>query len=446
VARASLHDPRIRDADLLPLGEDWDRIERNGIDYQVYERRYALFPHKSGRLDIEPLVFEGWQQVPADDGYQPSQVRASSAPLALDVMPAVTGGSGHQWLPARKLSLEEAGPETYQIQVGQSLERSISIRADGVAAADLPGLTLATPGSLGEERVRPGLWDERTPDGVIGTRRETVRLKAREPGRFHLPAVKLSWWDTDTDNWKTETLPARELIVLAAEADTPDRPALFEPVDTRDAWNEQSGPAQEASGSPRTDRDLAARNQGNEPDTEPGSGFWIWASAALGLAWLITLGLWWGNRQRAGKRPSASHDREPSSPRPAPPEPTDPVSRSVDEVRLAYESGEAGAAREALLAWAALALPQQPPGNLALLAKRCPEPLRGEILLLEQAFFSPRPVHWERRRVWERLPGFEPVPLEEPASFRRKKAIRRRKPSPDVASWGPLGVSAAHER
>jgi hypothetical protein len=115
-------------------------------------------------------------------------------------------------------------------------------------------------------------------------------------------------------------------------------------------------------------------------------------------------------------------------------EPKDPISKAIDEVRRAYEAGETAAAREALLAWAALAVPDQPPANLALLAKRCPEPLRSEVLVLEQAFFSPHPVPWDRRRVWERLSDFEPLPPEEPASFRRKKVLRRRKPSPDTAA------------
>jgi hypothetical protein len=158
---------------------------------------------------------------------------------------------------------------------------------------------------------------------------------------------------------------------------------------------------------------------------------------ALACAWLLTMGVWWAGRRRprraGGAAPPATESWQ-ATPTQRRLEPADPVAKAIDDVRKAYESGEAGPAREALLAWAALALPEQPPGNLALLAKRCKEPLRGEILLLEQAFFSPRPVHWERRRVWDRLAGFEPLPPEEPASFRRKAPIRRRKPSPDTTA------------
>jgi hypothetical protein len=110
----------------------------------------------------------------------------------------------------------------------------------------------------------------------------------------------------------------------------------------------------------------------------------------------------------------------------------DPLQDEIDAVRTAYGLGNAGAAREALLAWAGKALPEQRPSNLARLAQRCPEPLRGQILSLEEAFFSPSPVAWDKEPIWEGLRGFVPAPPEEPASFRRGTPIRRRAPNPDA--------------
>ncbi|NCA89340.1 MAG: hypothetical protein EOM92_10620 [Gammaproteobacteria bacterium] len=103
----------------------------------------------------------------------------------------------------------------------------------------------------------------------------------------------------------------------------------------------------------------------------------------------------------------------------------DPLSAAITAVRLAYEGSEASAARQALLAWSNLVLTDRPPSNLAQLAKRCGEPLRGEILLLEQAFFSPQPLDWNHQPVWKHLKDFVPLPPTNPAFFRQKKAIRR---------------------
>ena len=102
-----------------------------------------------------------------------------------------------------------------------------------------------------------------------------------------------------------------------------------------------------------------------------------------------------------------------------------PPAAAITAVRLAYENTDAATARDALLTWAMAVFRERPPANLAQLARRCREPLRSEILLLEQAFFSPQPLDWNRYRVWEQLPDFDPLPPEEPASFRQKRPLRR---------------------
>jgi hypothetical protein len=106
------------------------------------------------------------------------------------------------------------------------------------------------------------------------------------------------------------------------------------------------------------------------------------------------------------------------------------LSLAIDAVRSAYRAGDAGAARDALLAWAALALPEEKPSNLARLAQRCQQPLNNQILLLERAFFSPESIDWEQQPVWMGLKNFAPAPREEPASFRRGKPIKRRATHP----------------
>ena len=137
----------------------------------------------------------------------------------------------------------------------------------------------------------------------------------------------------------------------------------------------------------------------------------------------------WRQRWQRVNRNRCSQDwpRPPPPPSPTPPTSVqgDPLVAAIAAVQRAYAAGDAATARDALLAWAALALPDQPPANLALLAKRCQEPLRSDILLLEQTFFSPRPVDWNHHQTWEHLPNFVPLPPEQPVSFRRKKPLHR---------------------
>ena len=430
IQRPRLHDPQIQDAQVLPLGEDHYEAQHNGKSIRVYERRYAIFPRAPGRLEIDPLLFEGWAPAASspDSGVSyaaPGQpLRALSQALATDVRSPASGTDPAAWLPARSLVLSESGPEIYRAFSGQPIERRISRRAEGIMAHDLPPLKIDVPHQI---TIRPGqarMWDERRPEGVIGTRNDVFTLTAGEPGRYRLPPVSLDWWNTTADKWETAMLPARELVVSAGTATTPAYPEQVSALEP-EPWQQATGPDYMEV----IEETPAAMPPAPQDESGDSGGLWARVAAALGLAWIATLLGWWRSRRRkVVTEPTTPSSAE----QPVVPEERDPLQQEVDAVRTAYESGDAGAAREALLTWAQQALPEQPPSNLARLAQRCVEPLRSQVLLLEEAFFSPSPVAWDKQPVWEGLQGFVPTPLEEPASHRRGKPIRRRAPNPDA--------------
>ena len=174
-------------------------------------------------------------------------------------------------------------------------------------------------------------------------------------------------------------------------------------------------------------------NHPPKPDTKPWwpSSLASWPALSVLVGILGVMGVIWKCRQRwqrVNRNRYPQHwPRPPTPPSPTPPASvqSDPLVAAIAAVQRAYATGDAATARDALLAWAALALPDQPPANLALLAKRCQEPLRNDILLLEQTFYSPRPVDWNRHHTWEHLPDFIPLPPEQPVSFRQKKPLLR---------------------
>jgi hypothetical protein len=168
-----------------------------------------------------------------------------------------------------------------------------------------------------------------------------------------------------------------------------------------------------------------------EADTRP---WWSWMQAnwpmmTIGLIIFGSLGLGWSwRRHRHPSAPRAYTQPPPlnSLPREAVTNaPVDDLVAAIAAVTRAYADGDAVTARTALLSWASMAMPDQPPANLALLAKRCREPLRSDILLLEKTFYSPSPIDWHQQPVGELLINFAPLPPEQPASFRQGKPLRR---------------------
>jgi hypothetical protein len=404
---AGLQDPEVAGARILPLGEDRYPLERDGRTWQVYERRYAIFAEEPGRLAIGPLQFTGMVVGPGG-GYG----EATSSELRLQVRPIPAGLERANWLPARRLTLSETGPETYRVRPGQTLERIITLTGEGIPSGDLPRLGINVPFELQRQYTEPRLWDEREPEGIIGTRVDRVLITPREAGLYRLPEERLIWWNTQTEQAETAILPARE-VEVAAFARPEDRGTL--------ATGRLSQDPPEAAAA-------AAGTGGNAPAASPeedpaGTDPWFWISLALAVTLAVTL-----LRRRGrltGRGPAPDTYEKPDRRVETQPEPADPLEPFISDVRAAYAAGNASAAREALLAFGAALMPEAPPSNLARLAQRCPEPLRGEILLLEQAFFSPHPVHWEQQPAWTRLRGLTPLPLEEPATHRRAKPLRR---------------------
>ncbi len=123
---------------------------------------------------------------------------------------------------------------------------------------------------------------------------------------------------------------------------------------------------------------------------------WFWTSLALAVALAGVI----GQRRTRGGAPRTDRGSIASGEEPTPP---DPLESAVEAVRAAYQRGDGNGAREALLNWGRLRWPQDPPGNLARLAGRCPSPLKDHVTQLEKAFFSPDPIHWERDPVPDEL-------------------------------------------
>lgn len=130
---------------------------------------------------------------------------------------------------------------------------------------------------------------------------------------------------------------------------------------------------------------------------------WSWIAGFATASWLGTLFLCWLRRRRRIAQELHAASLQTPSTQAVQPEPESEESKALRAVAEAYSRGDAGAARGALLAWAKLIWPANPPGNLSRLAGRLAEPLRGYVLELDEALYSPTPVPWEQRPVVELL-------------------------------------------
>lgn len=377
---ADLELPDSSDFVVKQVGSDGSsEAERSGQTYQVVTRHYLLFPLHSGRLTLQGPVLDAEVAVsqPPQSPYGNSPfggffggpsfgmlrtvhpVRLHGRPIVLSVRPRPAGALGSYWLPARDVTLSAAwNPAKLTASAGDPVTLDVDLQATGLTAAQLPDLSslLSLPSGLKAYPDQPKLSDSSQGAELVGSRDQTIALMADSPGHYTIPALTVSWWDTQANQPRTATLPARTLSILPAAGST-----------VAAASNPAAPAAQrQPAATPPRHSPLSAAAPKPAPTHSPSE--WEWISLALAIIWLSTLGGWvWSRRSRAAPL-GASGSRTVTQKRPpGPHKGTSDAAKERAAFRAACEANDAHAARVHLLSWAA-ALRGVPPAGISAVA------------------------------------------------------------------------------
>ncbi|WP_299586435.1 BatD family protein [uncultured Microbulbifer sp.] len=206
---------------------DEQRYERklDGVSHAVYELTYAVFPDSSGQLSIPALTYvavAGRRDPFSLFNRNSQRLRLRSQGKTIEVLPKPDSYSGAHWLPAASLGIVQTwsqDPDTFA--VGEPITRILTIRAEGLRAAQLPPLPKLDLQGLKTYPDQPQQEDQVGPNGVTGSRIETTAIVATQPGDYQLPAITLTWWDTKNKKQRTTQLPAFRFKVSGTAATTP---------------------------------------------------------------------------------------------------------------------------------------------------------------------------------------------------------------------------------
>lgn len=212
---------KVKDALVIQLDEKQYQTKINGRPGAVVETRYAIFPQQSGELIIPGVLY----QVSLDSGQrdlwdrfygngQSNILRLRTDEQRLTISPAPAPTNNQSWLPANKVDLIEhwsAGIDS--LKVGEPITRTITIKADGLTAGQIPPLQLPTVDGLTFYSDQAQTDDQKTTQGIVGSRIETIAIVPTKAGRFTLPETTVSWWDANNKRVQTATLAAVTLNV-----------------------------------------------------------------------------------------------------------------------------------------------------------------------------------------------------------------------------------------
>ena len=380
LADAKLTEPATSgDVIIKPLSKDRTyQDERNGKRYEVFERRFALYPQASGRLAIEPFtvttqVTRGSRSLfdPFRSSTTTRRVRSNALTLEVEAIPR--NFSGDNWLPARKLDLrEEWEPENNIITNGEPITRTLYLWSDGLTAGQLPDFPTLDIDSTTVYPDQVQTREQENEAGFSAIKQQKFALitkfdNADSDPNITIPAIEIPWWNIETDTMEVARLPARKLSVNvnAAAATSP----------------EAITPAERVS-----DNDLESSGESTIVLEEPRDGIWRGVAIAAILGWLATAVLAWRFVRNHGLNAKRSRVTSSEAENPK-------LARLEKDVSHAARANDPYAARQSLLAWGRAAHAQEI-RSLGHLARLVAPELATEIRRLDAHFYAQGDASW----------------------------------------------------
>lgn len=394
-----LDEPKPQDALVKRIGDNISYVTtRQQRRYNVLERRYAIFPEKSGELTIPAISFQGHSVAgsgrPSLDLFfnsprQGRRIRIIADPIKLHVLPRPARYSGKQWLPSAQLNLEETwSKDLSRLQAGEPVTRTVRIEAKGLSAAQLPELGIPEPAQARIYSEQPVLENRIDDVWLWGQREQRMAVVPAAAGQFTIPEIRLTWWDTQGNEQRIATLPARTVTVLPAAG------SVQQPIPVKPEFAPALSQAVPLTTTPFLSTPRAA-------------GIWPWIAGTLLLLWLTTLFAWWSSWRRRSAKTALS-------------QPPTTVHNARRALRQACQNNDAKGAEKALLNWATAVWPHHPPTNLGALAARLDlntAPLKA----LDQVLYAPGHNAWEGPVLWQTvkqgLPEKRRLPAHQPSGL-----------------------------
>ncbi len=341
-----------------------------GQRYGVAEFRYLVFPEVASPIHIDA---QRWTVHTTDmpnagrftfgrgnvKRYRPQteaiDVEVKAKP---DTFPA-----NSTWLPASDITIEEKwNSDVNAIPLGEPVTWTLTIKGLGVTSEQLPPLLEGlSPDGFKIYPDQPSHETTLEADTVSSVRIESVAIVASQTGTITLPAVELTWWDTDDDTLKVASLPERTIVVKG----------------TAPSQQKPSPGVTEVTG----DVPLTTAT------TNTTTPWWLFGLLGLSLLGNGLLAFLWLNAPKQSTDTATVTD---------PPQ----VRKAYQTLMRAINLRDAKACRDALPRWWQLRQNLSTLPSLQQIALACPEENdRTAILALNDALYAPTPREWDNQAI-----------------------------------------------
>ena len=377
ISQGRLSEANLPFADVQQLGQDRRYSSKRGdTEYNVIERRYAVFPEQSGTHEIPSFEFSGVVSRYSQSTLQTEffRERISSESVVLEVRPKPSAYSGKTWLPASDLQLIDSwNGRLPDLEIGRPESRQISIEAIGLRAVQLATPEYDPNQSVRVYSNRPDLNTLQTASATIAQRDEEFVIIPNSTADVTIPEFKVVWWDVEEEREKVALLPEiSNASAVAGVADTTN-------TESATATNE-TAPV----------NDLAPVSSGKS-DT-----FWMMISIGILIMWLITLAGWYVSRRGSQISEEIDEIERDQAAR--------NIKQTLREIRKSCQENDVVQVADRMHDLARLWWPDHTPRNLIDIGTKCAdEEFKEELKYLDWKLYSGDSAIWDGSQFWEHL-------------------------------------------
>lgn len=217
----------------------------NGKTVREIKFRYALFPQKSGKLQLPIVGFRGFYLTQDRIAYDPfadlfgnsvaasglgfadmfatrNPVNLTSKPEEINVRPIAPDNNGHWWLPAQSVELfSEWKNNQVEFKVGEAVTRTIYLKAVGVAENQLPEIKFPKVNGI-KQYPEKQQSESRLDNGRLVSVKKAVNVYIpNQTGQLTLPAIQVPWFNVVSNRMETALLPEVTVNVKASASMAP---------------------------------------------------------------------------------------------------------------------------------------------------------------------------------------------------------------------------------
>jgi len=195
--------------------------QRNGTSYAGVRFEFAIYPQEPGAFAISD------QKVKVKYAAEPPAVREELLSLprvSFDAFIPDAAADLNPYLAASQLTVEQSVQRSSDpLKVGDSITRTVTIKAEETPAMLLPPVTFPAVDGLAVYPGQPSLQDktEGRTDALTATRTDSATYILQQSGDYVLPAIDVRWWNVGEGRVETAHLDAVTMQVAPNPAVQP---------------------------------------------------------------------------------------------------------------------------------------------------------------------------------------------------------------------------------